>query len=54
VEFKAPGLNGGQPFLVTAPADRQHVLVVRFTKSADGTVAGTQELVPARPAQHSD
>jgi hypothetical protein len=54
VEFKAPGLNDGQPFLVTAPADRQHVLVVRFTKSADGTVTATQELVPARPAQHSD
>jgi hypothetical protein len=54
VEFKASGLNDGQPFLVTAPADRQHVLVVRFTKNADGTVTGTQELVPARPAQQSN
>jgi hypothetical protein len=47
VEFKAPGLNHGQPFSVTAPADRKHVLVVRFTKNADDTVTGTQELIPA-------
>jgi hypothetical protein len=47
VDFKAPSLNHGQPFSVTAPADRKHVLVVRFTKSADGTVTGTQELVLA-------
>ena len=45
VDFKAPGLNHGQPFSVTAPADLKHVLVVRFTKNTDGTVTGTQELV---------
>ncbi|MEY9946439.1 hypothetical protein ABH937_003532 [Kitasatospora sp. GAS1066B] len=47
VDFKAPGLNDGQPFSVTVPADRKHVLVVRLTKNADGTVTGTQELVLA-------
>ncbi|MEW2119013.1 hypothetical protein AB0945_28245 [Streptomyces sp. NPDC005474] len=47
VEFKAPGLNEGQPFSVTAPADRKHVLVVRFTKNTDDTVTGTQKLVLA-------
>jgi len=47
VDFKAPGLNDGQPFSVTAPADRKHVLVVRFTKNADDTVTGTQKLVLA-------
>lgn len=45
VDFKAPGLNHGQPFSVTAPADRKHILVVRFTKSADNAVTGTQELI---------
>jgi hypothetical protein len=47
VDFKAPGLNHGRPFSVTAPADLKHVLVVRFTKNADDTVTGTQQLVPA-------
>jgi hypothetical protein len=47
VDFEAPGLNHGQPFSVTAPADLKHVLVVRFTKNADNTVTGTQELVLA-------
>ena len=47
VDFKAPDLNHGQPFSVTTPADRKPVLVVRFTKNADGTVTGTQELVLA-------
>ncbi|WP_280693802.1 hypothetical protein [Kitasatospora sp. GAS204B] len=47
MDFKAPGLNDGQPFSVTVPADRKHVLVVRLTKNADGTVTGTQELVLA-------
>jgi hypothetical protein len=51
VDFKAPGLNDGQPFSVTALADRKHFLVVRFTKNADGTVTGTREPVgvPASP-----
>lgn len=48
VEFKAPGLNKGRPFYVTAPADRQHVLVLRLTQHADGTVTSAQELVTAR------
>ena len=48
VEFKAPGLNKGRPLYVTAPADRQHVLVVRLIQHADGTVTSTQELVAAR------
>jgi hypothetical protein len=48
MEFKAPGLNKGRPFYVTAPADRKHVLVVRLTQHADGTVTSTQELVAAR------
>jgi hypothetical protein len=48
VEFKAPGLNKGRPFSVTAPADRQHVLVVRLTQHADATVTSTQKLVAAR------
>ncbi|MEV8539583.1 hypothetical protein [Streptomyces sp. NPDC051572] len=47
-EFKAPGLNKGRPFRVTTPADRQHVLVLRLTQHADGTVTSTQELVAAR------
>lgn len=45
VDFKTPGLNDGQPFSVTALADHQHFLVVRFTKKADHTVIGTQEPV---------
>ncbi|MCO5992011.1 hypothetical protein [Actinoallomurus rhizosphaericola] len=51
VDFKAPGLNDGQPFSVTALVDHKHFLVVRFTKNADGTVTGTQEPVgvPASP-----
>ena len=48
VEVKAPGLNKGRPFHVTAPADRQHVLVLRLTRHADGTVTSAQELVAAR------
>ncbi|MCX4428806.1 hypothetical protein ACIQWL_55865 [Streptomyces mirabilis] len=48
VVFKAPGLNGGRPYSATAPADAGHLLVVRFTKHADDTVTGTQELVNAR------
>ncbi|MEU6147736.1 hypothetical protein ABZ848_46250 [Streptomyces sp. NPDC047081] len=48
VEFKAAGLNGGRPFYATAPADRRHVLVVRLTQHADGTVTSTQELIAAR------
>ncbi|MFG2936717.1 hypothetical protein [Streptomyces sp. NPDC048282] len=40
VDFRAPGLNGGEPFSVTAPTDRKHLLVVRFTKNADDTVTG--------------
>ncbi|MFG3021759.1 hypothetical protein ACGFZQ_24970 [Streptomyces sp. NPDC048254] len=48
VEFKAPGLNKGRPFYVTAPADRRLVLVVRLTQHADGTVTSTQKLVTAR------
>jgi hypothetical protein len=48
MEFKAPGLNKGRPFYVTAPADRRHVLVLRLTQHADGTVTSTQELVAAR------
>jgi hypothetical protein len=51
VDFKAPGLKDGQPFSVTALADRKHFLVVRFTKNADGTVTGTQEPVGV-PASH--
>ncbi|MEV6949320.1 hypothetical protein AB0N07_46935 [Streptomyces sp. NPDC051172] len=47
VVFRAPAVNDGQPFSVTAPADRKHVLVVRFTKNADGRVTGTQEQVDA-------
>ncbi|MEW1830543.1 hypothetical protein [Streptomyces sp. NPDC088196] len=47
-EFKTPGLNKGRPFAVTTPADRQHVLVLRLTQHADGTVTSTQELVAAR------
>jgi hypothetical protein len=45
VDFKAPGLNDGQPFSVSALADHKHFLVVRFTKNADDTVTGTQEPV---------
>lgn len=45
VKLTAPGLNAGKPYAVTAPPDRRHVLVVRFTKKADGTVAAAQELV---------
>ncbi|MGK3945202.1 hypothetical protein [Streptomyces sp. RP5T] len=48
VEFRAPNLNKGRPFYVTGPTDRQHVLVVRLTHHADGTVTSTQELVIAR------
>jgi hypothetical protein len=48
MEFKAPGLNKGRPFYVTAPADLRHVLVLRLTQHADGTVTSTQELVAAR------
>ncbi|MFG2936733.1 hypothetical protein [Streptomyces sp. NPDC048282] len=48
VDFEAPGLNHGQPFPVTAPADRKHVLVVRLTKNTDDTVTGTQKPVLAR------
>ncbi|MEV0484293.1 hypothetical protein AB0I69_27230 [Streptomyces sp. NPDC050508] len=48
VEFKAPGLNKGRPFYVTAPADRAHVLVLRLTQHADGTVTSTQDLVAVR------
>ncbi|WP_405993823.1 hypothetical protein [Streptomyces sp. NBC_00986] len=47
-EFKTPGLNKGRPFYVTTPADRQHVLVLRLTQHADGTVTSTQKLVTAR------
>jgi hypothetical protein len=47
VKFTAPELNDGKPYLVTAPPDLKHVLVVRFTKNADGTITGTQELVGA-------
>ncbi|MGW0834608.1 hypothetical protein [Streptomyces prunicolor] len=47
-EFKAPGLNKGRSFSVTTPADRRHVLVLRLTQHADGTVTSTQELVAAR------
>src|SRR5262249_38353834 len=45
VDFKAPGLNNGQPFSVTALADHKRFLVVRFIKNADDTVTGTQEPV---------
>jgi hypothetical protein len=45
VDFRTPGLNDGQPFSVTAPADRKHVLVVRFTKNAGYNVSGTQKPV---------
>ncbi|MFJ5305841.1 hypothetical protein [Streptomyces sp. NPDC088350] len=48
LEFKAPGLNKGRPLYVTAPADRRHVLVLRLTRHADGTVSSAQELVAAR------
>ncbi|WP_406127575.1 hypothetical protein [Streptomyces sp. NBC_00989] len=47
-QFKAPGLNKGRPLYVTAPADRRHVLVLRLTRHADGTVTSTQQLVAAR------
>jgi hypothetical protein len=48
VQFKAPGLNKGRPLYVTAPVDRQHVLVLRLTQHPDGTVTSTQQLVAAR------
>ncbi|MBK3578506.1 hypothetical protein JHN63_32835 [Streptomyces sp. MBT65] len=48
VELKAPGLNKGRPLYVTAPADGKHVLVLRLTRHADGTVTSTQQLVAAR------
>ena len=48
MQFKAPGLNKGRPLYVTAPADRRHVLVLRLTQHADGTVTSTQQLVAAR------
>ncbi|MDN3060373.1 hypothetical protein PH213_38870 [Streptomyces sp. SRF1] len=47
VILKAPGLNSGKPWTVTAPEDRNHVLVVRLTQHADGTVTGTKELLRA-------
>ncbi|MFG2970934.1 MULTISPECIES: hypothetical protein [unclassified Streptomyces] len=47
VVFKAPGLNGGRAYAVTAPADTGHLLVVRLTEHADDTVTGSQELVEA-------
>ncbi|TJZ99126.1 hypothetical protein [Actinacidiphila oryziradicis] len=43
VYFKAPGLNDGQPVPVTAPTDRKHVLIVRFTKNANNTVTVTHQ-----------
>ena len=48
MQFKAPGLNKGRPLYVTAPADRRHVLVLRLTQHADGTVTSTPQLVAAR------
>ncbi|GAA4637157.1 hypothetical protein GCM10023196_089820 [Actinoallomurus vinaceus] len=45
VAFRAPGLNDGQRFSVTALADHEHFLVVRFTKNADDTVIGTRQPV---------
>lgn len=47
-EFRTPGLNKGRPFRVTTPADRRHVLVLRLTQHADGTVTSTEQLVAAR------
>ncbi|MFI6662831.1 hypothetical protein ACIBL8_45910 [Streptomyces sp. NPDC050523] len=40
VKFTAPRLNDGKPYVVAAPPDLDHVLVVRFTKHADGTITG--------------
>ncbi|WP_329555366.1 hypothetical protein [Streptomyces sp. NBC_00696] len=48
MQFKAPGLNKGRPFYVTAPADRRHVLVLRLTQHPDGTVTSTEQTVAAR------
>ncbi|MCP2342107.1 hypothetical protein [Actinomadura rupiterrae] len=45
VLFRAPGLNQGRAFAVTAPSDRDRVLIVRFTKNSDASVSARQESV---------
>jgi hypothetical protein len=47
VKLVAADLNDGEEYVVSAPDDRRHVLVVRLTKTTDGKVTAAKQLLAA-------